>query len=285
MNKPNVTAALFASMFAAASQASEGVRFDEGIGFYVGIDSRTSVASGTFAGLINPNAGRLTLLFDHGDHFHGIGAFGYSGTAASPVVAPTNDGIPESFTRTSPETSAIELQPGFGGFAGSWVSGVLAESSVVHEYSHLGVAGIQTLVGRGAAADVLYGSSAGRWSQLHGPVTVGLKLESITPGLKVAAGGVRDIFGGSDVYSLGSLDSIDFLPTFHADASAMPGTYTARFSLLNIGGDAAIANGGTFYVDFAVPVAAVPEPETYALMLAGLAVLACRARRRCKEKA
>lgn len=42
------------------------VREDEGIGFYVGVDARQSIATGDYAGLPNPNLNRLTLLFDGG---------------------------------------------------------------------------------------------------------------------------------------------------------------------------------------------------------------------------
>ena len=63
------TLALGVSLLAitAPVHAIEGVRWGEGIGLYVGVDSRITIPSGTFAGTANPNAGRLTLLFDHGD--------------------------------------------------------------------------------------------------------------------------------------------------------------------------------------------------------------------------
>ncbi len=77
--------AALAALCVNAAQASDGLRWHEGIGFYVGVDGLASVTSGTFAGLANPNAGRLTFLFDHGNHFHGIGAYSYTGTVTAPA--------------------------------------------------------------------------------------------------------------------------------------------------------------------------------------------------------
>jgi hypothetical protein len=64
---------------------------------------------------------RLTFLFDHGDHFHGIGAYSYSGTAGTPVVHSTNanNRLPELSTRTNPANRAIHLTAGSGAFAGT----------------------------------------------------------------------------------------------------------------------------------------------------------------------
>src|SRR5690348_16557896 len=83
---------------------SAASRHNEGIGFYIGYDSLAAVASGTYAGLSNPNVDRLTLLFDHGNHFHGIGAYSYSGSASAPVVLSTNanNRIPEISSREEP---------------------------------------------------------------------------------------------------------------------------------------------------------------------------------------
>lgn len=272
-------AALAGALTVFSAQADDGSRWADGIGFYIGIDTRVVVPSGTYAGQANPNAGRLTLLFDHGDHFHGIGTYSLSGPAGAPVVLPTNanNRIPELYTRTGGDTDAIPLQPGSGSFAGGYASRVLPDSAPTHGYSHLGIASIQSLKGLSPMADVLYNSSGDRWSAAYQNASVGLKLVSATPGLKVAAGGMLDIFGGSDTYALGSSNSLEFLPTFYVGAGSAPGTYTAQFMLLSQGSNSNARDGGNFHLDFSVPV---PEPGTWALFAAGLLLLAWRAGRR-----
>ncbi len=91
-------AALAGALIAFAAQADEGSRWDDGIGYCVGLDLRITFPSGTYAGQANPNAGRLTFLLDHGDHFHGIGTYSLSGPAGAPVTLPTstNNRIPET---------------------------------------------------------------------------------------------------------------------------------------------------------------------------------------------
>lgn len=279
MMKRTVALAALAALTVQA-HAAEGARWGEGIGFYIGVDSLATVASGTFAGLANPNAGRLTLLFDHGDHFHGIGAYSYSGSVSAPVIDPTNTNnrIPETYARTDADNQALALTAGTGAFAGKLVSAVQA-AGVNHEYGHLGAASIQSLAGLGEQADALYGSSGARWSQAYEGVLVGLKLESISAGLKVAAQGDLDLFDTSNVAALGDGQSLSFLPTFYVDSTAAAGTYTAQFSLVNLGSNQAVLDGGTFYIDFAV-APAVPEPGTWAMLAAGLATLGVVARRR-----
>lgn len=262
--------------------ALDGQRWDEGIGYFVGIDTLSTVASGTFAGLANPNAGRLTWLFDHGDHFHSIGAYSYTGTASAPVVNTTNanNRIPELYTRTNDSNNAIPLMQGSGLFSGSWASGVLPASTATHDYSHLGVASIQSLDNVDAGSEVLFHSSNNRWNASFQGVTVGLQLLSSTPGLKVAVGNALDVFGAGSVYALGSSVSFAAAPVFYLDGSAADGIYSAQFQLVNLGSNPNVRQSGTFSYDFRV-AQPIPEPSTWLTLVAGLmAITALTSRRR-----
>jgi len=275
LSKLRSTLAVSVSLLAisVSVHAADGVRWSEGIGFYVGVDSRVTIPTGTFAGMTNPNAGRLTLLFDHGDHFHGIGAFSITGTAAAPVVTPTstNNRIPEPYTVVSPATAAIPLTvAGSGAYAGHWVSSVLAAGQPTHAYSHLGIASIQTLNDTNPTTDLLFHSSGNRWSANYQGVTVGLQLINATAGLMVGFGNNLNVFGSSNIYALGSSGSFLSMPTFYVADSASAGIYSAEFRLVNLGTNANVTHSGNFFFDFAQPI---PEPQTWAMLLAGLAVM------------
>ena len=281
--RPLVLAALVAS--AGAVHAAEPIRATEGIGFYVGIDSLATITSGTYASLANPNYGRLTVLFDHGNHFHGIGAYSYTGPGNAPSVSDTNanNRIPELSARIDPMPGTLALTAGSGDYAGLLVSGVLPETTPHHAYSYLGFSSIQSLAGNtpGSERDVLFNSSSGRWNAALDDVNVALKLEYITPGLKVAANGDADLFDTGNLYLLGAGDSFDFLPVFWTAANAAPGTYSAQFSLVNPGSNADVRDSGTFHFDFSV-AAPVPEPTTTAMLLGGLLMIGMVAARRAR---
>jgi len=264
------------------AHAADGVRWSEGIGFYVGVDSRVTTPTGTFAGMANPNAGRLTLLFDHGDHFHGIGAFSITGTAAAPVVTPTstNNRIPETYTVVSPATAAIPLAAaGSGVYSGHWISSVLAAAQPTFDYSHLGIASIQALNDLSPTTDLLFHSSGNRYSANYQGVTVGLQLINATAGLMVGFGSNLNVFNSSTTYALGSSGSFQAMPTFYVADSASAGMYSAEFRLVNLGTNANVTNSGNFFFDFSVSQP-IPEPQTWAMLLAGLAVMGSLARKR-----
>jgi hypothetical protein len=93
---------------------------------YIGIDSREILPSGVYAGLPNPNFGRLTFLHAHpyfdvlpNNHYHGIGSWTYLGAAGSAVATNSNAGnrIPEVYTALPPLTlvSATAAYPAYAG--------------------------------------------------------------------------------------------------------------------------------------------------------------------------
>jgi len=252
----------------------------DGIGIYVGVDARTTVPTGALAGLPEPNFGRLTFLYDHGDHFHGIGAYSYTGAAPHPGVRDTNSNnrLPETFSMEPP----LPLTPGTGLYAGKLRSDVGAS-----EYSYLGVASIQTLAGfpAGSTETILLNSSGGRWASSLAGVTVGLKLLSATPGLHVGTASVSNLFAGSDTILLGLGNSFEFKPVYWVDATAPVGKYSAEFKLVNLNPTSPYGDSGRFYLDFGVAAAPVPEPETYALMICGIAMVGFALRKRQRKQA
>jgi hypothetical protein len=261
-----------------ATQAQAGVRHDEGIGFYIGLDGRTTIPSGGYAGLPEANAGRLTLLFDHGDHFHGIGTYSYAGPAPHPAVRDTNanNRIPETFSG----------EPGLPLTAGSGIYVDRLRSSVgASEYSYIGMAPLQSLAGFAPGSDeaILFNSSGGRWSGSLSGVTVGLKLLSATPGLTIGTESLTNLFSVSDTILLGAGNSWTYKPVYSVMDGAAPGTYSAEFQLVNLNPLSNIGDSGRFYFDFAVVAAPIPEPEAYAMMLCGLGLVGLGLHRRARK--
>ncbi len=242
--------------------------------FYVAIDNRPLISFGEYAGLANPNQGRLTFLLAHPNqdlarsHFHPIGAYAYTGPVAAPVVQSTNSNnrIPETFTGQSP----LPLVPGTGTYTDQLVSQHIPGL----EYSNQAITSIQSLNGFpvGSVESFLFNSSGGGYtSNLDGAI-IALELVDVTAGLSVYDETGQNIFSNpSEPYILGDGNSFRFTPTFGVNAAAPPSSYSASFRLLDLGSGptyTTLPGSGTYNVDF--QAAPVPEPSTMLMLGTGL---------------
>lgn len=241
--------------------------------YYVGVDGLQTIASGTYAGLNNPNHGRLTFLFAHPNettpstsHYHSIGAWSYSGPAGNPVVntTNTNNRIPEILSGQAP----LPLVPGQGAQGGRWVNQAVPGL----EYSNLRMASTQSLsqAAPGTTEHYLFNSSGGRWTGSLNAVSLALELVSLTPGLQVADQAGAPMFSAiGQTYKLGDGNPFSFTPSFYTNDNARS-RYLAAFRFVDLNGT--LRDSGTFHMDFAP----VPLPAAAWLMasaLTGLAVL------------
>jgi hypothetical protein len=251
--------ALFAALPATVKAAEHN--------YYVTVDGRPTLTSGTYAGQANPNSGRLTLLYAHwnddtpsSNHFHGIGVYSLTGSVDAPIVADTsgNNRLPETYTGQTPLT----LKAGSGAFAGKLVSGENGE-----HYSDLSLYSIHDLA---AAATLnptspegyMYNSNAGYKNTPMTGLDLALEIVSISPGLNLGQAGLNQ---PGDRLAIGGEASWPFEPVFWTADNAAPGNYSAALRLVDQAN--VFGSSGTFHVDFAV----VPEPASVGMaLIAGL---------------
>ncbi len=235
--------------FPSAAQAETDDRL------FIGVDGRTLPFTGYPD---NPNYGRLTLLYAHGDHYHGLGAYRYVGPTGAPVLEDTNanNRLPEISSAIAP----LPLSLGSGAYAGK-----LHSKASSYPYSDLELRNVGELE---AVDPVIFNSSAGRWSVPLDGADIHLKLLSVSsPWLRV--GSLTDPLAlpvGSDVHLGEGDDFFSFTPVLWTDAGAPVGNYWAEFQLVDEAG--VFGNSGRFFVDVRVP-----EPTSWALAAAGSAAV------------
>ena len=271
---------IFLGAVLAALAVSSASSFADIVTYYVGVDGRSTPfnAPGSLGGGAypdNPNQGRLTLLLHHGDHYHGIGAWTYSGPAATPVLNDTNANnmLPEGFTGLP----AVRLAKGTGNFADKYRSGLPSSLPQNTEYGNFELRNAHSLVGED---DTTFNSSGGRWNGTFVDADIWLELISATSGLNIAFGDMptMDLTAGNK-YALGAGDAMFAVkPTFWVDGGAAAGTYTAEFRLRDMNN--ASRDSGRFFVNLAV----VPEPGGVGLAALGSIVFGAAAWRRSRRR-
>ncbi|MEW6298595.1 MAG: all3515 family Zur-repressed PEP-CTERM protein [Thermodesulfobacteriota bacterium] len=225
--------------------------------YFAAVDNGPVVTFGPYAGLPNPNRGRLTFLFAHtsdedpsGNHFHGIGAYSYEGPVETPTVTPTNTNnrIPETYTGESP----LRLSVGAGPLAFRLIS-----KPGNSEYSRLTIASVHALSAFPANSPqgYLFNSSGGRWTLPLTGAVIALKLVAKTEGLHIAnEAGEEILHTVGDLYVLGDGNTFSFTPIFWADGQAPAGTYSATLQFVDVTDTTLpLQESGTFTLNFLVP--------------------------------
>lgn len=264
------------------------------LSYYVGLDDLPTIATGTYAGLPNPNFNHLTLLFAHhypvggipngpsSNHYHSKGTLIYTGPnlgASTAVIRSPSDYVPEG------TIAPIKLSLGTGIYAGKLVSNPYTDpQDPSYAFSFLEIGSTQSLAGFGPTdgESYLFNSSGGRWDSAYPLAHLHFELISLSPGLNWGDASATDIGFNSLGNEMHITDpgpennSFGATPVLWAEASATPGIYEAKFRVFDDSG----AYGNSGEIRIRTEVVAVPEPTTAAALLGGMAVLVARRRRR-----
>ncbi|TVR46549.1 MAG: PEP-CTERM sorting domain-containing protein [Puniceicoccaceae bacterium] len=239
--------------------------------YYIGVDGLETIAAGAYAGLPNPNFGRLTFLYAHtyadnpaNNHYHSKGRFAFTGPnlgAQTEVEVAASNFLPEG------NRPPLLLSPGTGIYAGKLASNPYTDpADTNYSFSFLEIRDTGTLAGAAGESpeSILFNSSGGRWTGSLADADVHLELVFLSPGLNIGSNlginaGLK--VPGDDLH-LG--DNFHFTPVFWTEADAPAGTYIAQFKLVDESG--LWMDSGEFEFRFEV----IPEPSTVALLLGGL---------------
>ena len=246
---------------------------------FVGVDRLQTLATGTYAGLANPNFGRLALLYGHqydgsganqpeSSHYHSKAIFTYSGPAASPtVVRSAGYYLPEG------ANPPLSLLAGSGALSAYAVSGLENR-----HFANTTLRPVSWLDRDGAESweKTTYESSAGRWKGSLGSANLALEVVDLTPGLSIL--NLDGTVAANTTGALFGLGSGDFAttPIFGVDRSAA-GAYTAQLRLRDLNGN--FGDSGVFEYRFQ----AQPVPEPASLAALGVGALAFFRRRRVRR--
>jgi hypothetical protein len=252
LSKVTVVAAVWATTLAGTARA-------EMLTTYIGIDGRETLVSGVYVGQPNPNFGRLTFLHAHwyestfaNNHYHGIGAYSYSGPAGSPTINNTSSGnrIPEVYTALPPLT-LLTATPAHPLYAGR----LMSLRSTEH-YSDMRLRPTFDLkqYPTNSGQYYMFASSAGTRTNSLAGVAVALELVAKTDGLAIGnPTNVNLLVSPGDRMLLGEGDSWEALPLFSVAGDAAEGTYTATLKLVDLNAaDYTTNQSGVFHLDFRV---------------------------------
>jgi hypothetical protein len=229
--------------------------------YYVGVDGAPTVATwSVYAGLVSPNANRLTFLYAHAEddptanHFHTIGFWSYTGAVDAPtvvnytvytfvtgdppeVVQLVGNTIPEQFSDLGlPPEPPLSLRPGSGLYAGRLTTGARPEET----YSDLEIRSVHALVpfapGTPEHALLHNTESFGEdWDNSLASAVVALELVSKSAALHIGSPTELSILAHpGDRYVLGGGDTLAFTPVLWVDADTPAGVYTATFKLVDV---------------------------------------------------
>jgi hypothetical protein len=282
-----ITTLLAASATLLTAASSRG----ELLSYYIGIDNLPTIATGTYAGLPNPNFNHLTFLYAHtypvggvptghtSNHYHSKGTLIYTGPnlgANTEVIRSMSDFLPEG---TRPP---LALSLGTGIYSDKLITNPYTDpSDRNYGFSFLEVGSTQSLAGfePNDGETFLFNSSSGRWNSAFTPAHLHLELVSLTPGLNWGDPSATNIGFNNPGDQIHLTDPgtennfFRYTPVLWTDASAAPGVYEAKFKIFDEDG----TFGDSGEIRYRVEV--VPEPSTALTLLGGVGMLLARRRR------